>query len=1055
MVISSFTVSSLNGKNGFAINGIAAGNGSGWSVSKAGDINNDGFDDVIIAAPFADLGGKDFVGQTYVVFGGTNVASNGTFNLSSLNGTNGFKINGLGSDSGLGWSVSNAGDINNDGIDDLIIGAPYTSFGAGESYVVFGGTNIGSGSSFDLSSLNGTNGFKISGIVENGLLGDSVSNAGDINNDGVDDLIIGAPSASANGNSGAGQSYVIFGGTNVGVGGSFDLSSLNGTNGFKINGIAADDNSGDSVSSAGDINNDGINDLIIGAYRADPNFNDVAGQSYVVYGGANVGSGGTLNLSSLNGINGFTINGIDSDDALGISVSNAGDINNDGIDDLIVGAWTADPLFVDEGQSYVVFGGTNVGSGGVFNPSSLNGTNGFRIDGIDTGGYLGYSVSSAGDVNDDGIDDLIVAAFLASPNGNFNAGQSYVVFGGASVGSSGSVDLLSLNGTNGYAINGTRGEFGRSVSDAGDINGDGIGDVIIGAWNSSPNGITQAGQSYVIYGTATPSLDLNGTFENDNLIGTSATEVINGLGGDDTLTGNGGNDTFVISKSASGTFISSINYTITDFGGVGTGSNPSTGVIASFDTLQFIGDFDLNARNLELTQNGNDLEITFENVADTKVTLQNFQLENLDNLPASAGKPAISNITFFSGFEPSVGDSFDVINAKSTQTTIFNKNTVTFLNDLNNNIKGFDNSNDVINGQGGNDKIDGLSGDDLLRGGAGNDTLVGGAGNDILNGGTGDDSLFGGTGNDRFTIELGDGHDTITGFGGVGTGSKPSAAAIASYDTLQFSGDGLIARNLQLTQNGNNLEVTFENVADTEVTLQNFQLQNLDNLPESRIEPGYRNIVFNQSFSSDTFDVFNANWNFNSILRRNTVTFLNDLNNNIAGFDNSNDVINGQGGNDKIDGLSGNDLLRGDGGNDTLIGGAGNDTLVGGAGNDVLTGGAGADSFVYNTDAAYNNTAISKDAIADFTHSQNDKIVLDKTTFTAITSNAGTGFSNASDFAITSLGALSSAVIVYDSVTGQLFYNPNGSAVGFGNGGLFATLQDAPTLTASDFVVQA
>jgi Ca2+-binding RTX toxin-like protein len=1052
MAIPSLTVSSLNGKNGFVINGIGAENGSGWSVSKAGDINNDGFDDLIIAAPFTDLGGKDFVGQTYVVFGGTNVASSGTFNFSSLNGTNGFKINGLSSNSGLGWSVSNAGDINNDGIDDLIIGVHYASpngkSGAGQSYVVFGGTNIGSGSSFDLSSLNGTNGFTISGIVANGNLGYSVSNAGDINNDGVDDLIIGAPYASPNGNSGAGQSYVIFGGTNVGGGGSFDLSSLNGANGFKINGIAAGDNSGNSVSNVGDINNDGVDDLIIGAYRADPNFNDVAGQSYVVYGGTNVGSGGTLNLSSLDGINGFTINGSNSGDALGISVSNAGDINNDGIDDLIVGAWSADPLFNDEGQSYVVFGGTNIGTSGVFDPLSLNGTNGFRIDGINSLGYLGYSVSSAGDVNDDGIDDLIIGAFRASPNGNFEAGQSYVVFGGTNVGSGGKVDLLSLNGTNGYAIDGTGGEFGRSVSDAGDINGDGIGDVIIGAWTASPNGIPQAGQSYVVYGSATPSLDLNGTFESDNLIGTSANEVINGLGGDDTLTGNGGNDTFFIGGS-------SINYIITDFGGVGTGSNPSAGVITSFDTLQFIGDFNLSARNLELTQNGNDLEITFENVADTKVTLQNFQLENLDNLPTSAGKPVISNITFFSGFEPSVGDSFDVINAKSTQTTVFNKNTVTFLNDLNNNIKGFDNSNDVINGQGGNDKIDGLSGDDLLRGGVGNDTLVGGAGNDIVNGGIGDDSLVAGSGNDRFTIRLGDGHDTISGFGGLGTGSKPSAATIASYDTLQFFGDGLIAGNLQLTQNGNNLELTFDNVTDTKVTLQNFQLQNLENLRDSRIELGYQNIVFNQTFSSDSFDVFNENWNFNSILRRNTVTFLNDLNNNIAGFDNSNDVINGQGGNDKIDGLSGNDLLRGDGGNDTLIGGAGNDTLVGGAGNDVLTGGAGTDSFVYNTNAAYNSIAIGIDAIADFTHSQNDKIVLDKTTFTAITSNAGTGFSNASDFAVTSLGALSSAVIVYDSVTGELFYNANGSAVGFGNGGLFATLKNAPTLTASDFVVQA
>ena len=166
-------------------------------------------------------------------------------------------------------------------------------------------------------------------------------------------------------------------------------------------------------------------------------------------------------------------------------------------------------------------------------------------------------------------------------------------------------------------------------------------------------------------------------------------------------------------------------------------------------------------------------------------------------------------------------------------------------------------------------------------------------------------------------------------------------------------------------------------------------------------------------------------------------------------------MINGQGGNDIINAFSGNDLLRSGSGDDILIGGFGNDTFVGGFGNDILVGGVGSDKFLYNTDAAFALTAVGVDAIADFNSSQGDKIILDKTTFSVITSTAGTGFSNANDFKITSSGGSSTAKIIYDAVSGQLFYNQNGSAAGFGSGGLFATLTGAPTLSASDFVVQA
>ncbi|OYD95338.1 hypothetical protein CDG76_10190 [Nostoc sp. 'Peltigera membranacea cyanobiont' 210A] len=239
-----------------------------------------------------------------------------------------------------------------------------------------------------------------------------------------------------------------------------------------------------------------------------------------------------------------------------------------------------------------------------------------------------------------------------------------------------------------------------------------------------------------------------------------------------------------------------------------------------------------------------------------------------------------------------------------------------------------------MNGTNSADNLVGNNSNEIINAQTGNDTIAGNQGNDILTGGDG---------KDKFVYNLGDGVDIITDFDGLGKGSNPSAAVIGELDTLKFQGAGLTVRNLLLTQNSNNLEITFEGVADDKIILQNFPLENLDNLWT------VGNILFDgQSSIRDSFDVFNANSTQNTIFNKNTVTFLNDLNNNVNGFDNSDDVINGQGGNDRIDGLSGNDLLRGGAGydQDTLIGGAGNDILVGGAGQNTLIGGAGDDTLI-------------------------------------------------------------------------------------------------------------
>jgi len=195
-----------------------------------------------------------------------------------------------------------------------------------------------------------------------------------------------------------------------------------------------------------------------------------------------------------------------------------------------------------------------------------------------------------------------------------------------------------------------------------------------------------------------------------------------------------------------------------------------------------------------------------------------------------------------------------------------------------------------------------------------NDALLGSNVTDTINGKAGNDTLTGGDGNDKFVYNLGDGTDIITDFGGIGKGVTPSAEVIAEVDTLKFEGNGFTAQNLLLTQNGSNLEISFERVVpDAKVILQNFVLENLDNLSKSTgATVNLGNILFDgQTSISDIFDVFNANSTQSTIFNKNTVTFLNDLNNNVNGFDNSDDVINGQGystGNN-FSGGDGNDYL--------------------------------------------------------------------------------------------------------------------------------------------------
>jgi hypothetical protein len=447
-------------------------------------------------------------------------------------GSAGFVINGL---AGVQTaSMSNAGDVNGDGIDDVIIGAsgasPNGQFAAGESYVVFGRTEFSA--AFELNSLfpdaggDGSTGFVLEGIGASDNAGISVSTAGDVNGDGIDDVIIGASGADAGGQNRAGESYVVFGRT-TGFPAVFELRSLlpgsggDGSAGFVLEGVDSEDSSGRSVSAAGDVNGDGIDDIIIGAEGADPNGQSNAGESYVVFG-RTTGFPAAFRLRSLlpgaggDGSAGFVLSGIDEADVAGVSVSNAGDVNGDGIDDLVIGAFRADPHGnTDAGESYVVFGRTT-GFPAAFELRSLfpgaggDGSAGFVLTGVDAGFYSGLSVSAAGDVNGDGIDDLIVGAPNAEVMGEPRVGESYVLFG-RTTGFPAAVALRSLfpgaggDGSAGVVLTGSdrADEAGYSVSGAGDVNSDGIEDLVVGAYHATRLDEVLVGESYVVFGRTT------------------------------------------------------------------------------------------------------------------------------------------------------------------------------------------------------------------------------------------------------------------------------------------------------------------------------------------------------------------------------------------------------------------------------------------------------------------------------------------------------------------------------------------------------------------------
>ncbi len=782
-------LATLDGTSGFRLDGIDAFDRSGRSVASAGDVNGDGFADLIVGAYGGDPGGDSYAGESYVVFGKASGFA-ASLDLATLDGTNGFRLDGIDAFDFSGYSVASAGDVNGDGFADIIIdalgGDPGGDSGAGESYVVFGKAS-GFAASLDLAALNGTNGFRLDGIDADDRSGRSVASAGDINGDGFDDIAVGAFGGDPGGDSGAGESYVVFGRAS-GFAASLDLAALDGTNGFRLDGIDASDRSGLSVASAGDVNGDGFGDIIIGAYGGDPGGDSGAGESYVVFGRAS-GFAASLDLATLDGTNGFRLDGIDATDLSGWSVASAGDVNGDGFDDIVIGALRADPGGDNSaGESYVVFGGAS-GFAASLDLATLDGTNGFRLDGIDASDYSGSSVASAGDVNGDGFDDIIIGAYGADTS----AGESYVVFGRAS-GFAASLDLATLDGTNGFRLDGidASDRSGLSVASAGDVNGDGFGDLVIGAFLADPGGDSYAGETYVVFGrkpdtavvrmgTAVGQSLAGGDFDDelvglagsdqlwghggdDELDGGTGSDTMRGGGGDDDLFGGTGNDTAVylgawLDYSITGAVI----LTITDTRG---GSPDGTDTALSVENFTFANgtftaaeivdaaptDIALSASTIaENSANGTVVGALSSTDANTALgDTATFTLLN-----SAGGRFAISgnNLVVANGslldFEAGASHQVTVRVTDAKGLTYDEVLTVNLTNVSPETIVGTAAAN-VLRGGSDRDIIHGLGGADTLAGGLGSDTLLGGSGFDRLIGGFGRDVMTGGGNRDIF-----------------------------------------------------------------------------------------------------------------------------------------------------------------------------------------------------------------------------------------------------------------------------------------------------------------
>ena len=447
--------------------GEAKSEGAGVAVSGAGDVDADGYDDFLVSAPDHDdpaLGSH--TGIVYLVRGS---ASPTPASLADADA----RLTGERIFARAGNDLAAAGDVDGDGYDDFLVGDAEAGSFTGTAYLVLGAPSVASGS---LAAADAAFDGEFSGT----RAGTSVSAAGDVDADGYADFLVGSPryydrydpSTSL-----SGGAYLILGRPSIA---SASLAEADA----RFTGDAADEECGTRVASAGDVDADGFDDLLLGALGHDEASADAeTGAVYLFLGSASVASASVADADA-------RFDGESDDDQAGLSLSPAGDIDDDGYADFLVGAPGHDDATAgsDAGAVYLLLGSLSLASTSLADADAV-------FAGEHGGDGAGVSVSGAGDLNGDGYADFLVGA-SGHDEGSADVGAAYIILGAASVASASLADAAArFTGENSYD------DAGFSVASAGDVDADGTPDLLVGAYGYDDPGIgTNTGAAYLILG---------------------------------------------------------------------------------------------------------------------------------------------------------------------------------------------------------------------------------------------------------------------------------------------------------------------------------------------------------------------------------------------------------------------------------------------------------------------------------------------------------------------------------------------------------------------------